>query len=280
MSPEMMLAKMLATAQREVEKTASVEETEDLSAIDKLAWAEETGRELAREHMEKVAVTLPSMAGIQKGIGSAMHATMGASKGMRAGVGAAGGAVLGGAAGAMKDPGVNQQTGQKNSRLGNIAGGMALGGAGGAALGVGAKRGLQMVAGSKGAVGQHTRAAMFAGAGNTKDLMRTKGLNTLANKGLNPNSAAAKAQAGMGLTPGGGAPAKAPAKVPAQAPALTAEQARDQSKGGLRGFVDDLRGKPRSDARTQAMAQHKTNISSVVDPAALYKLMLERTGRG
>lgn len=284
MSPEMMLARTLATSQRELEKTAEAEDDSLVDAMDKLAWAEEAGRELAREHMQKIAVTLPSMAGIQKGVGSAIHATMGASKGMRAGVGAAGGAALGGVAGAMKDPGVNQQTGQKNSRLGNIAGGMALGGAGGAALGVGAKRGLQMAAGGKGAVGQGIRETMGMGNRNAKDAMRTHGLNTLANKGFNPNSAQGKALAA-------GAAGKAPAAPAAQAPAapaapLTGEQARKDTQQslwargkqalGIEAVPDRV---AQGKAALRGFGVHASVNPDRVDPEVLYKLMLERTGR-
>lgn len=289
MSPEMMLARALATKQFEVEKTASVEESEDRSlvaAMDKLAWAEEAGRELAREHMQKVAVTLPSMAGIQKGVGSAIHATMGASKGMRAGVGAAGGAALGGVAGAMKDPGVNQQTGQKNSRLGNIAGGMALGGAAGGAAGLGAKRGLQMAAGSKGAVGQGLRETMGMGNRNAKDAMRTHGLNTLANKGFNPKSAQGMAAASK-AAPAPAAPAPAaPGGAPAPASPMTGEQARKATQQSLWARGKQALG---VEAVPDSVAQGKAALKGFgvhasvnpdrVDPEVLYKLMLERTGR-
>lgn len=127
MTPEMMLAKMLSTPQSSVEKTASAEEVES-KAMEKLAWADEFGKQLAREHMEKVAV-LPGM--VTKGLGHAMGALT-TSSGVKRGLIGAG---VGAAAGAVKDPGVDPATGQKKSRLANMAVGAGLGAGAGVAAG-------------------------------------------------------------------------------------------------------------------------------------------------
>lgn len=67
MSPEMMMVKALSstTKEPEIEKVAEAESDE---AMEKLAWADEFGRELAREYVKTAA--LPGMA--QKGLGKTL----------------------------------------------------------------------------------------------------------------------------------------------------------------------------------------------------------------
>lgn len=120
MSPEMMMVKALSTKEPEIEKVAEAE-VEDTEAMDKLAWADEFGRELAREHVKTAA--LPGM--VQKGLGHAMGALTTSSGVKRGLIGAGAGAV----AGAVKDPG------QGGSRLGNMATGAAMGAGAGVAAG-------------------------------------------------------------------------------------------------------------------------------------------------
>lgn len=234
MSPEMMLARSLSTAQPviETEKIASVEDTSEAVAMEKLARAETWGRELAREHMEKVAIpALPQVgAALKGGLGSAMHATMGATKGMRAGVGAAGGAVIGGAAGAMKNPGTDPATGQQRSRLGNVMSGAAGGAALGGAAGLGARKAIGSVAASKGAVGEAARGAMQkgirSGAVGIKDTRRVEALRGLAGKGDQASLGAAAQKNVAKNTPGAAAPTPAVGTVPgATAPVAPAAAA-------------------------------------------------------
>jgi len=230
MSPEMMLARSLSTTQpvvEEAEKIASVEDTSEEVAMGKLSRAEHWGRELAHEHMEKVAIpALPQVgAALKSGVGSAMHATMGASKGMRAGVGAAGGALVGGAAGAMKNPGTDPATGQQKSRLGNVMSGAAGGAALGGAAGLGARKAIGTVAAGKGAVGQAARGAMQSGirpgAVGLKDTRRVQALGAMAGGERAGLGAAAKANVAKN-TPG--VAPKAPAT--GAAPGVTAPVAK------------------------------------------------------
>lgn len=248
MSPEMMLARSLSTVQpvKEVEKTASVEDVSEEVAMEKLSRAENWGRELAREHMEKVAIpALPQVgAALKGGLGSAMHATMGASKGMRAGVGAAGGAVLGGAAGAMKNPGTDPATGQQRSRLGNVMSGAAGGAALGGAAGLGARKAIGTVAASKGAVGDAARGAMKsgvrAGAEGAKDARRVRAMGAMAGGDRAGLGAAAKANVTKN-TPGVAPKPPAPAvgTVPgATAPVAAAPKPAPMTGASSRQTID------------------------------------------
>lgn len=153
MTPEMMLAKLLSnTAPEMVEKTASSVDGEP-SVMRKLAMADEWGRELAREHMEKVAIPMPSMGALKSGIGQVAGKVMTTGAPTRAAVGAG----VGAAAGGLKNPGYDAQGNQK-SRLGGMVGG-ALAGAG---AGVAAKAGVQALGSSNTAAGKYLGGAVTA----------------------------------------------------------------------------------------------------------------------
>jgi hypothetical protein len=234
MTPEMMLAKMLSNTPAVVEKTASVAEvdTTESDAMEKLAWAEEMGRDLAREEMSKVAAlpamgsllqgakaALPGIKGsVQSGLGKGMLRTMQAGAGTRAAVGAGAGAALGGVSGALKNPGVDPATGQQRSRLGNVASGMAGGAALGAGAGLGARKAIGAVATGKGAVGQAARGAMGMGATGAKDYRQVKALGALAGEGRQAGLGAAARQntaAGPAVRTKGGVPGATAPTAPA-----------------------------------------------------------------
>lgn len=117
-------------------KTAAVKKKatmEKLSAIQKIAMADQWGRELAHAHIRMEKIANPAIKGLvdvakhmatkaAPMVGKATNAVMGASAGRRAAVGAGVGAV----GGALKDPGMSS-TGQPKSRLGGMLGGAALG---------------------------------------------------------------------------------------------------------------------------------------------------------
>ena len=170
MTPEMTLAKALSTPQISFEKTASTEDSEMQKAMEKLAWAEDVGRELAREHMEKVAV-IPPLGGVagalKTGVGKLMHGAITTGAGTRTAVGAGIGAAGGGLAGFTKDPGIDPATGQQRGRLGN----MAAGAVGGAALGAGAGYGAKALATHIGSSGG--KAGQYAGNAFKQELKRS-----------------------------------------------------------------------------------------------------------
>jgi hypothetical protein len=133
------LAEMSRSPQTAValEPPSSPSPTGHLDAlIDRAAEAEKMGRELAHkdstllEEPEKVAMLGGLLTG---GIGRAAAGMMmrNPSKAL-----AVGGAAIGGLRGALKDPGVDQMTGQPNSRIGNAVAGAA----GGGLLGYGASK--------------------------------------------------------------------------------------------------------------------------------------------
>ena len=93
MTPEMTLAKALSTPQINFEKTASLENSEVQEAMEKLAWAEDVGRELAQEHT-KEAFDVKALGEAAKTFGKstgALHRTA-----IGATVGGLGGALSGG----------------------------------------------------------------------------------------------------------------------------------------------------------------------------------------
>lgn len=206
MTPEMILAKMLSTPSTTVEKTASAPVPDESATLEKLAWADEMGRELAREHMEKKAVALPGA--VSKGIGHAMGALTTSSGVKRGLVGAGVGAV----GGAMKDPG------QGGSRLGNMAVGAGLGAGAGVASGA-----LARSAGSmNNVVGKTLGGAQTAVAkqtGNMASMAQSK--NMASARGAAQRTSAANPFAG-GKPAAVPKTAPAPAAIPAPKPATPA----------------------------------------------------------
>lgn len=197
MSPEMMMVKALSTKEPEIEKVAEAE-VEDTEAMDKLAWADEFGRELAREHVKTAA--LPGM--VQKGLGHAMGALT-TSSGVKRGLVGAG---VGAAAGALKDPG------QGGSRLGNMATGAAMGAGAGVAAGH-----LARSAGSmNNVVGKTLGGAQTAVAKQTGNIASM-------NQGRQMAVARGAAQKTKALNPGASAPGVASQPV-APKPAAPAAQ--------------------------------------------------------
>jgi len=61
---------------------------------------------------------------------------------------------------------------------------------------------------------------------------------------------------------------------------MTGEQARQGAKQGIGARIGQVFGAPKPSNVTQAEQALKVHTGSVIDPAVLYKLMLERTGRG
>lgn len=224
MTPEMMLAKMLSTTPAVVEKTASVEDRSEAEAMEKLAWAESLGRELAKE-----AAGLPAMGSMLQGArsmaGKGMLRTMQASTGTRALVGAGAGAAVGGVGGALKNPGVDPATGQQRSRLGNMAAGVAGGAALGAGAGLGARKALGAVATGKGAIGQSVRGTMEMGAKGARDIRTVKGINALSGEGRRAGLGA-QARNRVAGTPKPPVAGAAPAAGAPAAPQMTGESAR------------------------------------------------------
>lgn len=211
MSPEMMLVKALSTKEPEIEKVAEAENTE---AMEKLSWADEFGRELAREHMEKIAInpmgsaTKAFTGAAKAGLGKVMHGATTAGLGTRMGVGAAGGAALGGAAGFMKNPGVDPATGKQRSRIGGALAGAAGGAALGAGAGAAAKSGAMALGSSNTRVGRIAGQSLKAEAGATGNLAARQAATQM-QLGRGQRMAAAKTAV---------KPAAAPAAVPAGNP--------------------------------------------------------------
>lgn len=121
------------------------------SLTTKMAEADRMGREMAHEHHLDLFKEAAWQAGVAKALtGKVMPAAsklMGQAAANPKAALAIGGAGVGALGGAIKDPGVDPQTGQKKSRLKNIALGAGLGAGAGAALGhsgkvVGAVKGL------------------------------------------------------------------------------------------------------------------------------------------
>jgi len=196
MSPEMMLAKALSTKEPEIEKVAEADNTE---AMEKLAWADEFGRELAREHVKTAA--LPGM--VQKGLGHAMGALTTSSGVKRGLIGAGAGA----AAGALKDPG------QGGSRLNNMVGGAALGAGAGVASGH-----LARAAGSmNNTVGKTLGGAQTAVAKQTGNIASM-------NQGRQMASARGAAQKTKALNPSAAGPGVASKPITPAAPAAPAKK--------------------------------------------------------
>lgn len=97
--------------------------------------------EIMQTDGEKIASLLGMVgSGVRKAVGTGLQAATTASTGTRMAVGAG----IGAAGGAMRDTGVNPQTGQPVGRMGNILGGAALGMAGGAAAKGAVAKGLAM----------------------------------------------------------------------------------------------------------------------------------------
>lgn len=229
MTPEMALAKMLANSviEAEVEKTASVEDPL-IESKEKLAWADKLGRELAREHMEKISAipSLPAVGSmVQKGLGHSMQALTTSSGVKRGLVGAGVGAV----GGALKSPGVDPATGQQKSRLGNMAMGAGLGAGAGVASGH-----LARAAGSmNNTVGKTLGGAQTAVAKQTGNLASVQQAKQMAvSRGQSQRVAANNPFAGGKKAPTSSpvAPA-APKPVPAAAP--TAARPELQPTNGM-----------------------------------------------
>jgi hypothetical protein len=163
MSPEMKLARALSNVPKK-EKTSSRDE-----AMEKLSWADEFGRELAREHMEKLAIN-PVSSLTQQVVGKGMHAALGTGALKRTAVGAAGGAALGGAGGLMKTPTVDPATGQRQSRLGNAMAGAVGGGVVGGGLGLGARTAAHALGSSNSGIGRYAGGALKSEAKRTGHL--------------------------------------------------------------------------------------------------------------
>jgi hypothetical protein len=208
----------------------------------KMAAADRIGREMAHDPMTKEAIAMPAgVAGgalgafrkVVKPVGRAAINTMRQSPGTALAIGGAG---VGGLAGAMKNPGVDPQTGQQKSRLkGALVGagiGAAAGGLAGQSKAIGGfvsgkgATGLQrgMAQAEKGLV---TR-ARAAGATNVKPLSAS---GAARQEAYNTAQAAKKAPAAAaGATPAGAAPTTAPAPTNINQPPPTMTQ-----EGAVRG---------------------------------------------